>query len=116
MYILMSGAGTGTAGEIITKQFFTQIAMARPAYQSSGIGATSHYTGIANFTEMPTAATGAVDINSVNKQHVMLFETEENILPKAGVVARGISQKYRIRFEFDLRERLFWYPPSDNRR
>ena len=106
-------AGTGTAGEIITKQFFDQIAMARPAYQASGIGATSNYTGVANFTEMPTTATGAVDINSVCKQHVMLFETTENILPNSGVASRGISQKYRIRFEFDLRERLFWYPTSD---
>ena len=104
--------GSGTAGEIITKQFFDQIAMNRPAYQASGIGATSHYTGLANFTEMPSVETGAVDINSVCKQHIMLFETRDDILPNSGAVSRGIPQKYRIRFEFDLRDRLYWYPPT----
>ena len=105
--------GSGTAGQIITKQFFQQIAMARPAYQASGIGATSHYTGIANFTEMPSIATGAVDIDSTCKQHVMLFETTAPSLPNSGAVSRGIPQDYRIRFEFDLRDRLYWYPPGN---
>jgi hypothetical protein len=81
----------------ITKQFFSQISLNRPS--SLNGGGSGVYAGVANFSQVG---------NGTNpEQHVMIFQTTNQILPKSGAVARGIDQNYRIRFEFDLRPRLF---------
>jgi len=100
-------------GSIIQKQFFEEISMNLPAYQIQVSDSTAPYQGLANFTQMPTLATQIVDSSSDCKQHVMLFQTTADSLPNNGSVSRGIDQNYRIRFEFDLRERLFWFPPTN---
>jgi len=82
----------------ITKQFFTQVSLNRPT-TSNGAG-SGPYAGVANFSQLNAG------INP--EQHVMVFETNDDILPKSGAVSRGIDQNYRIRFELDLRPRLYF--------
>ena len=105
--------GAGSAGAIIQKKFFEEISMTLPAYQIQVSDGTAPYQGLANFTQMPTISTQVVDSSSTCKQHIMLFQTTADSLPNNGSVSRGIDQNYRIRFEFDLRERLFWFPPTN---
>lgn len=76
----------------ISKQFFSQLSLNR----SSGNGP---YAGVANFSEHTPDAPS---------QHVAVLESLDPILPKSGAVSRGIDQKFRIRFEFDLRPRLYF--------
>jgi hypothetical protein len=73
----------------ISKQFFTQLGV-------SGVP----YSGIANFTE--------ISGNDSPKQHVLLFNTTNSSLPNNGTVSRGIDQNYRLRFELDMRPRLYF--------
>ena len=82
----------------INKQFFTQVSLNRPS-TSNGAG-SGPYSGVANFSQK----NAGID----PEQHVMVFETSDDILPKSGAVARGIDQNYRIRFELDLRPRLYY--------
>ena len=98
---------TDAATPPITKQFFTQIALDRPQF-----GSATAYAGTANFTEMPDTGTGQIT-GAINQQHVLVFKTTDASLPKSGAVSRGLDQNYRLRFEFDLRPRLYWYPPTD---
>jgi hypothetical protein len=76
----------------ITKQFFEEISLTRTG------GFSGTYSGSANYSQStPTAPS----------QHVMLFQTTNDILPNNGTVSRGLDQNYRIRFELDLRPRLY---------
>ena len=77
----------------ITKQFFEEISLNR-------IGDFSGtYSGSANYSQSTPSAPS---------QHVMLFQSTNDILPNNGTVSRGLDQNYRIRFELDLRPRLYF--------
>ena len=76
----------------ITKQFFEEISLTR----SGSFAGT--YSGTANYSQSTPAAPS---------QHVMLFQTHNDSLPNNGTVSRGLDQNYRVRFELDLRERLY---------
>ena len=76
----------------ITKQFFEEISLTR-----SGEFAGT-YSGTANYSQSTPASPS---------QHVMLFQTHNDSLPNNGTVSRGLDQNYRVRFELDLRERLY---------
>jgi len=82
----------------INKQFFTQVSLNRPS-TSNGAG-SGPYSGVANFSQK----NAGID----PEQHVMVFSSTDEILPNSGAVARGIDQNYRIRFELDLRPRLYY--------
>lgn len=77
----------------ITKQFFEEISLNRTG-DFSGT-----YSGSANYSQSTPSAPS---------QHVMLFQSTNDILPNNGTVSRGLDQNYRIRFELDLRPRLYF--------
>lgn len=82
--IQLAGAGDN-ANTDVTKQFFTQLDLN-----------SQPYSGQANFGPLGN-----------QRQHVMLLETTNEILPNRGAVSRGVDQSYRVRFEFDERPRLY---------
>jgi hypothetical protein len=75
----------------ISKQFFEEIAI-------SSASSTGNYAGSPNYSQASPSSPS---------QHVMLFKTTNDSLPNNGTVSRGLDQNYRIRFEFDLRHRLY---------
>ena len=79
-------------GTPITKQFFQEIGITSPS-------STGNYAGSANYSQSTPNAPA---------QHVMLFQTTTESLPNNGTVSRGLDQNYRIRFELDLRPRLYY--------
>ena len=79
-------------GTPITKQFFQEIGLTSPT-------STGNYAGSANYSQSTPNAPA---------QHVMLFQTTTESLPNNGTVSRGLDQNYRIRFELDLRPRLYY--------
>lgn len=78
-------AADGTT--LVTKRFFNQI------FPVSGYDGTPSY--------------GSTDDGQSQLQHVIIFETTESMSPNQGQVSRGIDQKYRVRFEYDERPRLY---------
>ena len=78
-------------GTPITKQFFQEIGLTSST-------STGNYAGSANYSQSTPNAPS---------QHVMLFQTTNESLPNSGTVSRGLDQNYRIRFELDLRHRLY---------
>tara|TARA_B100001057_G_scaffold295944_3_gene296068 strand:- start:26383 stop:28359 length:1977 start_codon:yes stop_codon:yes gene_type:complete len=81
--IQLVGVGDN-ANTDVTKQFFNQLPIN-----------SQTYFGQANFGPVGNL-----------RQHVLLFETTNEILPNRGSVSRGVDQSYRVRFEFDERPRL----------
>jgi len=81
--IQLVGVGDNSATDI-TKKFFNQLNLN-----------SQPYSGQANFGPLGN-----------QRQHVMLLETTNEILPNRGAVSRGVDQSYRVRFEFDERPRL----------
>ena len=89
-----------TAAEVqITKSFFSEVNIN-----------DVKYTGSANYCDSNFGNL----LGSNKYQHVLLVETTNEIEPNAKVNS-GISQKYRIRFEFDERERLYSQDPEFKR-
>ena len=82
-----------SSNAFITKTFFTEVALTRTG-EFAGT-----YTGTANYSQSTPASPA---------QHVMLFQTTNDSLPNNGTVSRGLDQNYRVRFELDMRHRLFW--------
>tara|TARA_B100001248_G_C27377670_1_gene455185 strand:+ start:13 stop:1989 length:1977 start_codon:yes stop_codon:yes gene_type:complete len=81
--IQLVGVGDNAATDI-TKKFFNQLNLD-----------SQPYSGQANFGPVGN-----------KRQHVLLLETTNEILPNRGAVSRGVDQSYRVRFEFDERPRL----------
>jgi hypothetical protein len=77
-----------TEGNNVTKQFFNLI------FPIGGL-----YSG--------TPTWGATEDSQPIRQHVLVFESTDEISPKQGAVPRGIDQKFRIRIEYDERQRLY---------
>jgi hypothetical protein len=96
---LYTNGSIGSSGSIITdgtnnvtKQFFTEVTGA-----GSGLGV---YTGVANY-----------GIPGDQHQHVMILDTT-NDLAYINQLGSVIDQSYRVRFEFDLRQRLYLEDPD----
>ena len=67
---------------------------------NTNVSGTTPYDGTPNF--------GAVNsVRTAKMQHVVVLETTDEMSPNRGNVSRGVDQKYRVRFEYDERPRLY---------
>lgn len=85
----------GSQPTFVTKRFFKELDVTQPSLDQS---TTLGYLGSANYGAGP-----------VKKQHVLLLESDIDILPNRGSVSRGVDQTYRVRFEYDERDRIYPY-------
>lgn len=80
----------------VSKTFFNEVT----SIGSSG-NATTPYVGDPNFGVLTTPR------GTTQLQHVCVLETTDEMSPNRGQVSRGVDQKYRVRFEYDERPRLY---------
>jgi hypothetical protein len=78
-------------GDNILKQFFEEVTL------TSDVGT---YDGLPNY-----------GISGAEAQHVVLLDTT-NAMGTSSLLTANIGQSYRIRFEFDLRQRLYLEDPD----
>ena len=85
----------GSQPTFVTKRFFRELDVTQPSLDQS---TTLGYLGSANYGKGP-----------IKKQHVLLLESDIDILPNRGSVSRGVDQTYRVRLEYDERDRIHPY-------
>ena len=72
---------------LVTKRFFD------PVFPVAGYDGTPSY--------------GTTDDGQPQLQHVIVYDSTDQMSPNQGQVSRGIDQKFRLRLEYDERPRLF---------